>query len=181
MNPITEATTVEELAAIVVKALSSRKIKAVLTGGAVVSIYTDNQYKSYDLDFISSSDHKTIEFVMKTLGFEAKGKDFLHPKTKFTIEFPTGPLALGGRVPVEPEGRRIVNGVEILMLSPSQSVMDRLTGYYYYHDPQSLAQAVAICRDNEVDLEEVRKWSEEEKSLDKFQEFQDELEREGLG
>jgi hypothetical protein len=38
-------------------------MSAVLVGGAVVSIYTNNKYESYDLDFISPDDHVKIEVV----------------------------------------------------------------------------------------------------------------------
>ena len=42
----------EEVAALVCDALSRAEIPVVLSGGAVVSIYSDNEYESFDLDFI---------------------------------------------------------------------------------------------------------------------------------
>jgi hypothetical protein len=51
---ITASTTLEELAAIVSTTLDAAGITAVLSGGAVVSIYTNNEYESSDLDFISA-------------------------------------------------------------------------------------------------------------------------------
>lgn len=44
MEQITETTTIEELAGIVSAALEAAGIYAVLSGGAVVSIYTNNEY-----------------------------------------------------------------------------------------------------------------------------------------
>jgi hypothetical protein len=41
-----------ELAAYVAEHLRQSDINVVLTGGSCVSIYTDNRYQSYDLDFI---------------------------------------------------------------------------------------------------------------------------------
>ena len=40
-----------ELAALVSQALEAAGIKATLSGGGAVSVYTDNKYKSRDLDF----------------------------------------------------------------------------------------------------------------------------------
>jgi len=48
-----------------------------LSGGACVSVYSDHQYGSKDLDYMSqfSLDHKKVEASMKELGFERRGKD----------------------------------------------------------------------------------------------------------
>ena len=43
---------VGEVAAYVAEHLRQSDIYVVLTGGSCVSIYTDNRYLSYDLDFI---------------------------------------------------------------------------------------------------------------------------------
>ena len=50
---ITETTTLTELAAIVSDVLEREGIVATLSGGAAVSIYTDNRYVSEDLDFVT--------------------------------------------------------------------------------------------------------------------------------
>ena len=48
---ITRETTLTDLAAIVSTALERHGIGATLSGGAAVSIYSDNRYESEDLDF----------------------------------------------------------------------------------------------------------------------------------
>jgi len=50
---ITEETTLTELAAIVSDVLEREGIVATLSGGAAVSIYSDNRYVSEDLDFVT--------------------------------------------------------------------------------------------------------------------------------
>ena len=50
---ITKKTTLTELAAIVSDALEREGIIATLSGGSVVSIYTENRYVSEDLDFVT--------------------------------------------------------------------------------------------------------------------------------
>jgi hypothetical protein len=43
--------TLKELAAIVSKKLKEHKLDCTLVGGACVSIYSQNRYQSYDLDY----------------------------------------------------------------------------------------------------------------------------------
>jgi hypothetical protein len=53
MAEITSDTSLEELAAMISQILESAGILATLSGGAAVSIYTNNRYQSQDLDFVS--------------------------------------------------------------------------------------------------------------------------------
>ena len=53
MAKISEKTTLLELAAIVSGALEAAEVIATLSGGAVVSIYTEYRYLSEDLDFVT--------------------------------------------------------------------------------------------------------------------------------
>lgn len=168
---ISPSTTRLELAAIVTDALLKENINAVLVGGAVVSIYTDNEYESKDLDFISPDDHKTITRAMKNIGFKPIGKNFFHDSTEYSVEFPNGPIGIGDRVPIKPEGKILVNGITVILLSPTQSVMDRLAWFYFNNDRQCLDQAVMIVKRHAVKLSEVKKWSIEEKMEDKFNIF----------
>lgn len=160
-----------ELAAIITAELKKYDINAVLVGGAVVSIYTDNEYESKDLDFISPAEHKKIAEVMKTLGFSREGKNFYHDKTEFSVEFPTGPIGIGDRVPVKPEGKIKVGKTTVVLLSPTQSVMDRLAWFYFNNDRQCLDQAIMISKKQPVKMLEIKKWSTEEKMEEKFEVF----------
>ncbi len=171
MTRISRATTREDLAAIVVKQLAEHGIDAVLVGGAVVSIYTNNKYQSNDLDFISPASQRKIELAMSDLGFESRGKDFVHKITPLTVEFPTGPLGIGDDVPIKPEGTMKVHGVTVKMFSPTQSVMDRLINYYLFDDRQCLEQALWIVEKQPIDLAKIEAWSARERQEQKYQIF----------
>jgi hypothetical protein len=56
-------------------------------------------------------------------------------------------------------------------LSPTDCVKDRLSAYYYWNDRQSLEQAILIAQENEVDVDDIRRWSIEEGNLAKFEDF----------
>ena len=166
-------TTREQLAAVVVERLERHGIGAVLVGGSVVSIYTSNKYASDDLDFICSAAHDRIVEAMAQLGFHrAQGgtsKDFEHPETSFTVEFPTGPLALGETVPVSPEGAIEVDGITVKLLSPTQCVMDRLLWFFYCNDRQCLDQAVWVAQSHPISMDKLTAWAKNEPNQESIQ------------
>jgi hypothetical protein len=63
------------------------------------------------------------------------------------------------------------------LLSPTQCVKDRLTGFYHANDKQSLDQAVAVFIKHDVKLQEIERWSARERSIEKFREFREALRR----
>jgi len=149
----------EQLAAIVASALQKAGISAVLSGGAVVSIYTNNAYQSVDLDFITAAGKRDLSKVMKTLGFAEDGsRHFRHPLSRFSVEFPAGPLMVGDEPVRDHAEKRSRFGV-IRLLTPTDAVKDRLAAFFHWSDRQSLEQAVAIARDQPVKLAEIRRWS----------------------
>lgn len=63
MISINENTSIEEIGALVCQKLREAGIETFLSGGAVVTIYTHNQYESYDLDFVSYGDRKKLNLL----------------------------------------------------------------------------------------------------------------------
>jgi hypothetical protein len=52
-------TSVAELAALVSQSLEAAGVKATLSGGGAVSIHTNNEYRSEDLDFVTAERRDT--------------------------------------------------------------------------------------------------------------------------
>ena len=167
----TESTKVLEITSLVVGELNACGLEAIMVGGAVVSIYSDNEYKSKDIDLISMDDHKKITAVMESLGFKSTGREFFHPDFEHSVEFPSGPLGIGDDVPVKPEGSLVFNKVKIKVLSPSQCVMDRLAWFYFSNDRQCLDQALMVASKQEISLLKIKNWSKKEGELEKFEIF----------
>lgn len=162
----------EDLAAIVSQALEDDGFLAVLSGGAVVSIYSANLYESKDLDFISQHPIKSLEPTMKRLGFtRGPGRHFEHPDSEFIVEFPQGPVQIGNRLISDWVTLTKAMG-SIRILSPTQCVMDRLASFYHWNDRQCLDQALLVSRTNRVNLSTIRTWSAEEGHVTGFREFQ---------
>ncbi len=175
MTAINKDIPVKELAMIICKALKDDGIDAVLTGGAVVTIYSENRYLSKDLDFISHGNSNEIERVMNKLGFrKSRHRYYEHPSTDFFVEFPTPPVAIGNR-PID-RFEEIENERGYLkLLTPTHCVMDRLAAYYHWNDMQSLEQAVMVANAHPVDMREVDAWSNEEGMHDKLEKFKQKL------
>lgn len=157
------------LAALVAEHLRSKGIDVVLVGGACISIYTENRYSSFDLDFVTTgiSGRKQIRSALAELNFTEDHRYFKNPDTDYFIEFPSGPLAVGNEPPAEISAITYSTGV-LRLLSPTDSVKDRLAAYFHWKDQQSLEQAILVARDQTVDLEEIRRWSVNEGSADIF-------------
>jgi len=64
----------EEVAAAVCQALEDAGIGVVLSGGAVVSLYSDEIYVSYDLDFIRTGIARRVDPAMRELGLRREGR-----------------------------------------------------------------------------------------------------------
>ncbi len=154
-----------------------RGIEAVLTGGAVVTIYSMNEYQSYDLDFIAHADQRKIRQAMEELGFKReKTRHFKHPKTEFFVEFPGPPLAIGEK-PITSWAKRKSKFGTLALLTPSQCVMDRLAAFYHWDDHESLEQALMVAQRQKIDLPEIENWSADEGMNEKFAVFRDRLKK----
>jgi hypothetical protein len=170
VTAVSEDLGVEELAALVCSTLERHGVRVVLSGGSVVSIYSDNAYQSYDLDFIQTGLARATSPAMEELGFVKQGRHWVHPRTAFLVEFPPGPVQVGDTNVTEFAERRTRLGM-LRLLAPTECVMDRLAGFYHWNDRQCLEQALEVARRQSIDLMRIEKWSRNENSLVKFREF----------
>ncbi|MFI5211693.1 MAG: hypothetical protein ACHQIH_02330 [Ignavibacteria bacterium] len=161
--------TIGELAAFVSTQLSMNGIDCTLTGGACISIYTNNKYESFDLDFIESGQfpQKKTEDILNGIGFYKENRYFKNKQTKYFIEFPSGPLSIGSE-PVERYKEMEFETGKLKLLTPTDSVKDRLAAYYHWDDKQSLEQAILVCLDQKINMKEIEKFSADEGMIEKF-------------
>lgn len=160
-------------------AFDARGMQAVLTGGSAASFYAPNRYTSNDADFVVTvSGGLRVDDVMPALGYSREGRIFAHPSSAYTVEFPSGPLAIGGEIirswHTERRKKQILH-----VLHRTDSVRDRLCGYYFWNERQSLRLAVTVAKSGPVDFDLIRRWSRREGNGEKFAEFIRALERSG--
>jgi len=178
---IREQTALEEVATLVCTRLDEHGISVVLSGGAVVSIYSDNEYLSYDLDFIPTGLARRVDQAMESLDFIKEQRHWRHPRSRYWVEFPAGPVAIGDEIIRNFADRRSSAGV-LRLLHPTECVMDRLAWYIHNSDRQCLEQAIQVARRHRIDLTRIERWADAVRPLgtDRYQEFVARL-REVLG
>jgi len=165
-----------ELAAFICSFLNNHNIKCILSGGACVTIYTDNKYLSYDIDFIdnASTPRKKIKSLLAAIGFVENNRYFVHKDTKYFIEFPSGPLSVGSE-PITNFNKMDFQTGSLFLLTPTDCVKDRLASYYHWDDQQALIQAVMVAQNCHINIKEVERWSKVEHQLRKFAAIKDKL------
>lgn len=168
MKPISEMEPAE-FGAFIQSHLRKKGITVVLSGGAVVSIYSKGLYVSNDLDLVNIYSKKisAIREAMKEIGFNEEARYFKHPQSQIIIEFPPGPLTVGEE-PVKQINEIELSTGKLMIISPTDCIKDRLAAYYHWGDRQCLAQAILVARERDVDLDEIRRWSIVEGKLDEF-------------
>lgn len=166
--------TLGELAALVCSHLKAHDIEVVLTGGACVTLYGNGSYVSYDLDFIErvSAGRRKLKAVLAQIGFSERDRYFRHPETGFFLEFPSGPLAVGSEPPGELRVLTFSTG-EVVALSPTDCVKDRLAAFFHWSDLECFEQALLVAKTAEVDLAEIERWAIQEGQEDKFARFKE--------
>jgi len=171
MKPVSEMS-LGELAAHVCSHLESKGIQVVLSGGGCVAIYASDRYSSMDLDFIERlhSTRRKLKAALGEIGFTDNGRYFINPATPFFLEFPSGPLAVGGEPVATVEELHLETGT-LRLLSPTDCIKDRLAAFYHWNDRQCLLQAVWVALEKQVKWAELERWSKQEGEMEKFGEF----------
>jgi len=177
MSNITEQSTLPEVAAIVSEALMESGIIATLSGGSAVSIYTENKYLSHDLDFVTAAMIAELEPVLAKLDFvrtkTPRLSQFEHPLIDWFIEFPPAPLSFG-HLHVDHKDCALIklSYGTLRIITPTQSVMDRLAAAFAWKDPQSREQAILVATYQEIDWDTLKEWFEGEgESAEEFERF----------
>ncbi len=170
---IDEGMPLEDVAALVCSTLDSHGISVVLSGGSVVSIYSNAEYVSYDLDFIPVGLARKVDRAMESLSFVKQQRHWRHPRSRYWVEFPAGPLAIGEETIREFAERETPTGV-LRLLRPTECVMDRLAWFFHGADTQCLEQALWVAKLHPVDLPRIERWARGERpyGAERFREFE---------
>jgi hypothetical protein len=160
---ISPESSLEDVCYAVSTALERAGIEAVLTGGRAVTVYVPASYQSLDADFVLTfaGDRKKTEHVLQPLGFRRSGRLFVHDRNQYSVEFPSGPLAVGDDL-IEEHAMLRRDGESLRILTPTDCVRDRLASAYYWQDSSALQAAVAVARRHAIDLRTIETWSEHE-------------------
>lgn len=142
-------------------------------GGQRRDVLRAEAYQSFDLDFVIvfSAEAGGIE-ALRTLGFSERGGTYWHARSKFSLDFPRGPLAIGDELITT--WSTVRRRREVLhVLTPTDSCRDRLASWLFWNDFAGLEQALAVwrARPDEVDLKVIERWCRAEGHPKKYELF----------
>lgn len=113
-----------KVAAIITKVLGTRNIRPVIVGGLSVEIYTQSDYTTRDIDFVTPG-YETIEETLKKLDFIKENRHFYRKDIEIAIEIPGSHLAGDKnrvvRVQISPDSDDFV-----YVISLEDIILDRL-------------------------------------------------------
>jgi hypothetical protein len=164
---IDESSSLEDVCFEVAAALDRSEIHGVLTGGSAATVYAPQAYGSMDADFVLASvpERKRLQAALAGIGFAPNPGSgmFAHPRTRFTVDFPKGPLAVGGDYVRETAVLERGN-MRLRILTPTDCVRDRLAHFYHWNDYTALSAAVAVADSHRasIEFELLRAWTERE-------------------
>jgi hypothetical protein len=159
--------TLEDVCFAASEALAAHGITAVLCGGSAAAVYAPHRYMSADADFILPADDALddVAVALARIGFARVGRSriFAHATSRFSIDFPKGPLAVGGDYVHETAVLRRGDAT-LRILTRTDSIRDRLAHFFHWNDYTALNAAVAVAAENpdDVDMNLVREWSKRE-------------------
>jgi hypothetical protein len=114
--------------------------RPVLVGGSAVELYTGGAYVTGDLDFVGSVP-TSVAAALRKNGFRKQGRHWIHEAGRVFLEFPSSNLAEGERT-VE----RKFEGRDILIISPEDLVVDRLSAWVHWRSPVDGVNAYLLYR-----------------------------------
>lgn len=170
---ISEASSLVDVAFAVCTALTRSGFTAVLTGGSAATYYAPQAYQSLDLDFVLTLRGAGSALALETLGFRRKNNFYVHPRSKYSLDFPPGPLAVGDDLITT--WSTVTRSDETLhVLTPFDSCRDRLASWLFWNDFSGLEQALSVFRAQtaHIDLAALRAWAKREGQRQKFELFE---------
>lgn len=167
---IDEKSSLTDVAFAVCTALANAKTTAVLTGGSAATFYAPEAYQSLDLDFVLALSATGSATAIESIGFRRKNNFYVHPRSRFSLDFPPGPLAVGEDLITDWATER--RGEEkLFVLHPFDSCRDRLASWLFWNDFSGLEQALAVHRAQakRIKLSDLKTWARREGHAKKFE------------
>lgn len=137
------------VAAVISQALNQVGFDPILVGGSAVTFYTKSRYTTADIDMVSAGG-KELQNIMFDLGFEKHGKDYLHPKLKIYVEFPSSQLRAGEKYNI----LQIAEG-ELKIISLEDLIIDRMNHFKYFKSTIDGLNVIMLLESPGLDMQEI--------------------------
>lgn len=134
INPDKKFEAMITIAGIITKLLEPHNIKPIVVGGLSVELYTQNDYTTRDVDFVTDGQH-IIEEILPKIGFkkaEEAGSGFVHEELEVFVEIPDSYLE-GDESRVQVVKLEDENELYIYVISIEDIINDRLRASIYWN------------------------------------------------
>lgn len=151
------------VASVIAEALRSVGQDPILVGGAAVEFYTQGEYSTADIDMVTFGGPKVVQ-MMSELGFERKGKDFVHPTLDLYVEFPGESLGPTQKYDIVQLDQR-----SLKVISTEDLIIDRLCSYKFWKSAIDGLNAMMLLEQADIDTGRLLDRAKEEDVEDALQ------------
>lgn len=138
-----------EVAAQAAQCLERAGIPVAVVGGSAVTAYAPEIYTSKDIDFAAIKGARRREFALAVgeLGFQAKGRDFVHPQSPFSLDLVADTPYVDQRAVTKFATLETRFG-PVRVYTFEDAIADRIAAFLHWGDSQSLdvAERVVAAR-----------------------------------
>ena len=136
-----------EVAAQTSQCLERAGIQVAIVGGSAVTAYAPEIYTSKDIDFAAINGAKRREFALalSELGFRARGRDFVHPQSSFSLDLVADTPYIDQRPITKFEILKTRFG-PVRVYTFEDAIADRIAAFLHWGDSQSLDVAERVVR-----------------------------------
>ncbi len=142
-----------EVAAIVSRRLEKDGMRVVVVGGSAITSHAPKVYTSHDIDFavLTGVNRKQISASLQRLGFKERGREFLHEKSQFSLDFVADTPYVDRRPIHDFQTIETAYG-SYRTLTPEDAIADRVAGFVHWNDRQGLDIAEQLAAAVSVNL-----------------------------
>lgn len=137
-------------ASIITMVLDKHGIKPIVVGGLSVEIYTQNEYSTRDIDFVSDG-YQIISDTLFKLGFKKEGRHFYHEDIEIAIEIPDNYLAGDYDRVIKVE---IEDGRYVYLISIEDIILDRLKAAVHWKSAEDSIWGFTLLTKN-IDIVDI--------------------------
>lgn len=162
-------------AAIITKLLEKHGIKPIVVGGLSVEIYTQSEYATRDIDFVSDG-YLKIEETLYSLGFKKEGRIFYRSDIEVAVEVPDNYLAGSYEKVIR---FQIDDDYYIYIIAPEDIILDRLRAGIHWQSEDDRVWAFRLLSLNHdiIDKEYLKENTETKEELKLLNNWLNELDK----
>jgi len=128
-----------EVAAQAAQCLERAGIPVAVVGGSAITAYAPSVYTSKDIDFAAIKGARRREFAQAVaeLGFQAKGRNFVHPESPFSLDLVADTPYVDQRPIIKFTTHETRFG-PVRVYTFEDAIADRIAAFLHWGDSQSL-------------------------------------------